>query len=111
MKIIDQFPDVDRLKRIVRPAAEWAMCAIFAVGMTALVFAAIIATQGCSTRTLVVMPDGTINATVTSLLYCPEATVIRVQDGNRTVDVMGEASGVGPVLESLGNNAAEVMRP
>jgi hypothetical protein len=65
---------------------------------------------GCSTRAISITP-GCVNATSTALLYCPEATVIRVVDGNRTVDMLGEASGVGAVVTGLGNNAVEVMRP
>ena len=78
--------------------------------MKYVLFLALLAIADCSTHTISITP-GCVNATSTALLYCPEATVIRVQDGNRTVDMLGEASGVGPVLESLGNNAAEVMRP
>ena len=78
--------------------------------MKYFLFLVLLAIAACSTHTISITP-GCVNATSTALLYCPEATVIRVQDGNRTVDVLGEASGVGPVLESLGNNAAEVMRP
>lgn len=71
---------------------------------------ALLALAACSSHTITITPGG-VNATSAALLYCPEATVIRVQDGNRTVDMLGEASGVGPVVESLGNHAAEVMRP
>lgn len=97
MKLVDQMPEIDRVRRIARSAAEWAMCAIFAVGMTALIFAAIIATQGCSTRTLVVMPDGTVNASVTAVGYCPEATLIRAG----SVEMISEASGVGAVVRDV----------
>ena len=65
---------------------------------------------GCSIHMINITP-GNVNATSAALFYCPEASVIRVQDGNRTVDMLSEASGVGAVMESLGNNAAEVMRP
>ena len=78
--------------------------------MKYVLFLAFLVLAACASHTISITP-GCVNATSTALLYCPEATVIRVQDGNRTVDVLGEASGVGPVLESLGNNAAEVMRP
>jgi hypothetical protein len=64
----------------------------------------------CSTRSIIITPDG-INATSTTMLYCPEATVTRVQDGNRTVDMMGETSGVGAAVQSLGHDAVEVLRP
>lgn len=64
---------------------------------------------GCSTHTISITP-GCVNATSSALLYCPEATVIPVVDGNRTVDMLSEASGVGAVVQGLGDNAAEVMR-
>ena len=58
----------------------------------------------CSHRTIIITPES-INATATTLLYCPEASVTRVQDGNRTVDMLGEKSGVGNavigILEEL----------
>ena len=55
---------------------------------------------GCSTRSIVIT-DGMINATSTTLLYCPEATVTRVKDGNRTVDTSGVETGVGETLKSV----------
>lgn len=57
----------------------------------------------CSTHTVSITPLG-INATSTALLYCPEATVTRITDGNRTVDVLSETSGVGAVVQ-------EVLKP
>lgn len=55
---------------------------------------------GCSTHTITITPQG-VNATSSAFVYCPEATVIRVQDGNRTVDMLGEASGVGAVVQGV----------
>lgn len=54
----------------------------------------------CSTRSIVITP-GTINATSTTLLYCPEASVTRVVDGNRTVDTSGVETGVGETLKGV----------
>lgn len=56
--------------------------------------------SGCSTHTISITP-GCVNATSTALLYCPEATVIRVIDGNRTVDMIGESAGVGAVVTGV----------
>lgn len=67
--------------------------------LAALVLVALIL-FGCSTRTIIITPDG-INATSSALLYCPEATVIQVQDGNRTADMVGETSGVGAVVTGV----------
>lgn len=63
----------------------------------------------CAKHQVYITPQG-VNATSSTLFYCPAATVLRVQDGNRTVDVLSEASGVGAVVTGLGNNAAEVIR-
>ena len=60
----------------------------------------ILALAGCSTHTISIGPDS-INATSTSFLYCPEARIIRAQDGKRTVDMVGEASGVGAVVTGV----------
>ena len=65
---------------------------------------------GCSMHTISITPQG-VNATSAALFYCPEASVIRVQDGNRTVDMLSEASGVGAVVQGLGHDAVEVMKP
>ena len=78
--------------------------------MKYVLFLAFLALAACSTHTISITP-GCVNATSTALLYCPEATVIRVQDGNRTVDVLSEASGVGAVVQGLGHDAVEVMKP
>ena len=78
--------------------------------MKYFLFLVLLALAACSAHTISITP-GCVNATSTALLYCPEATVIRVQDGNRTVDVLGEASGVGAVVQGLGHDAVEVMRP
>ena len=61
---------------------------------------AIVLLSGCSTHTISITPD-CVNATSTAILYCPEATVIRVTDGNRTIDMMSEASGVGAVVTEV----------
>lgn len=55
---------------------------------------------GCSAHTISITP-GCVNATSTATIYCPEATVIRVMDGNRTVDMIGESSGVGAVVTGV----------
>ena len=65
---------------------------------------------GCSMHMINITP-GNVNATSAALFYCPEASVIRVQDGNRTVDMLSEASGVGAVMQSLGDDAVEVLQP
>ena len=65
---------------------------------------------GCSIHMINITP-GNVNATSAALFYCPEASVIRVQDGNRTVDMLSEASGVGAVVQGLGHDAVEVMKP
>ena len=78
--------------------------------MKYFLFLVLLALAACSTHTISIAP-GCVNATSTALLYCPEATVIRVQDGNRTVDMLSEASGVGAVVQGLGHDAVEVMKP
>lgn len=60
----------------------------------------LLALAGCSTHTISIGPDS-INASSTSFLYCPEARIIRAQDGKRTVDMVGEASGVGAVMTGV----------
>ena len=61
---------------------------------------AIVLLSGCSTHTISITPD-CVNATSTAMIYCPEATVIRVIDGNRTVDMIGESSGVGATVTGV----------
>ena len=61
---------------------------------------------GCSIHMINITP-GNVNATSAALFYCPEASVIRVQDGNRTVDMLSEESGVGDTLRSF----SEVLQP
>lgn len=78
--------------------------------MKYFLFLVLLALAACSTHTISITP-WCVNATSTALLYCPEATVIRVQDGNRTVDMLSEASGVGAVVQGLGHDAVEVMKP
>ena len=90
--------------------SEFAKGMLLGIFIVVTMIWAIVLLSGCSTHTISITP-GCVNATSTAMIYCPEATVIRVTDGNRTVDMVGESSGVGAVLESLGNNAAEVMRP
>ena len=77
-------------------------CKGFLLGGTivAAMIWAIVLLSGCSTHTISITPQG-VNATSTAMIYCPEATVIRVVDGNRTVDMMGEASGVGEVVTEV----------
>lgn len=82
------------------------ICRVVAAVCIVLVLAATWVMQGCSTRTLIIHPDGTVNASVTAIGYCPEATVIRAGD----VEMLSEASGVGAVVQSLGHDAVEVMR-
>ena len=60
----------------------------------------VLAIAGCSTHTISITPEG-VNATSTSFLYCPEARIIRAQDGKRSVDMVGEASGVGAVVTGV----------
>lgn len=71
--------------------------------IVAVMIWAIVLLSGCSTRTIIITPD-CINATASSFLYCPEATVTRISDGNRTADMVGETSGVGAVV-------TEVLKP
>lgn len=71
--------------------------------MKLVITAAFLALTACSAHTISIGPDS-INATSTALLYCPEATAIRITDGNRTVDMLSEASGVGAVV-------TEVLKP
>lgn len=82
-------------------AGMWDSCKLLA----ALV-ATILATMwmlGCSMHTVYITPAD-INATSAALLYCPAATVLRVHEGNRTVDILSNTSGVGAVV-------TEVMHP
>lgn len=103
MKTPNQYPDVERE---IKAAFKWPT-RIVLIATAVLILIATWVTQGCSTRTLLVMPDGTINATVTSLLYCPEAGLIRAG----SVEMLSETSGVGATVQALGNNAVEVMKP
>lgn len=64
------------------------------------IVALLLALPACSTHTISIGPDS-INASSTSFLYCPEARIIRAQDGKRTVDMVGEASGVGAVMTGV----------
>jgi len=105
MKMIDQYPDVEQE---IRAALKWPMRLCLAIGLVCLLGAACLALQGCSTRTLTIHPDGTVNASQTALGYCPEAVLIRVEDGR--VEMLSEASGVGATVQALGRDAVEVMR-
>lgn len=89
-------------------AGMWTSLKFLALLAVLILFAILAA--ACSTHTISITP-GCVNATSTALLYCPEASVIRVQDGNRTVDMLSEASGVGAVVQGLGHDAVEVMKP
>jgi len=60
----------------------------------------LLALCACSTRSVIITPDS-VNATSSSFLYCPEATVTRIADGNRTVDMIGSESGVGETLTGI----------
>lgn len=77
-------------------------CRGFLLGGTivAAMIWAIVLLSGCSAHTISITP-GCVNATSTAMIYCPEATVIRVIDGNRTVDMIGESSGVGAVVTGV----------
>lgn len=81
-------------------APEWLIRSVeYGVIVAALVMGAWLA-AGCSTRSIVIT-QGTINATSTTLLYCPEASVTHVVDGNRTVDTSGVETGVGETLQGV----------
>ena len=68
--------------------------------MKYVLFLAFLALAACASHTISITP-GCVNATSTATIYCPEATVIRVMDGNRTVDMIGESSGVGAVVTGV----------
>lgn len=87
--------EVDSVERIGITAGVF----MFVVGVSLVVLVSWLMT-GCSTRTLLVAPDGTVNATVTAFGYCPEATSITAGK----VKMISEASGVGAVV-------TEVLRP
>ena len=71
--------------------------------MKYFLFLALLALAACSTHTISITP-GCVNATSTTMLYCPAATVTRIVDGNRTVDVLSGTAGVGAVV-------TEVLKP
>ena len=52
---------------------------------------------GCGSHTLLITPD-CVNATTEAFLYCPAAAATRIVDGNRTVEMLHETSGVGAVV-------------
>ena len=68
--------------------------------MRSVILILLLAMAGCSTHTISIGPDS-INATSTSFLYCPEARVIRAQDGKRSVDMVGESAGVGAAVTGV----------
>lgn len=103
MKTTNQYQDVERE---IKAAFKLSTRIVLAAAVV-LILVATWAMQGCSTRSLIVSPDGAVNASATAFVYCPEAILIRAGD----VEMLSEASGVGAVVQSLGNNAAEVMRP
>jgi len=74
----------------------------YITGVCTVVFGTlmIVMLTSCSTRSIIITPDG-INATSSAFLYCPEATVTRIADGNRTADMIGETSGVGAVVTGV----------
>ena len=91
------------MSKFIQPIGEF--CKGFLIGGTivaAMIWAiwAIVLLFGCSTHTISIAP-GCVNATSTATIYCPEATVVRVMDGNRTVDMIGESSGVGAVVTGV----------
>ena len=88
------------MSKFIQPIGEF--CKGFLIGAVT-VSLSIWATgllSGCSTHTISITP-GCVNATSIATIYCPEATVIRVVDGNRTVDMIGESSGVGAVVTGV----------
>lgn len=82
-------------------AGMWTSCKMLAA-LVATILAAMWL-LGCATHTISISPTD-INATSTTLLYCPSATVLRVHEGNRTVDILSNTSGVGAVV-------TEVLKP
>ena len=80
--------------------SEFAKGLIIGGTIVAAMIWAIVLLSGCSTHTISITP-GCVNATSAATIYCPEATVIRVIDGNRTVDMVGESSGVGAVVTGV----------
>ena len=58
------------------------------------------AISGRSTHAISITSEG-INATSSSFLYCPEARAISVHDGKKSVDIVGETSGVGAVVTGV----------
>ena len=88
------------MSKFIQPIGEF--CKGFLLGGTIVagMIWAIVLLSGCSTHTISITPD-CVNATSTATIYCPEATVIRVVDGNRTVDMVGESAGVGAVVTGV----------
>lgn len=84
----------------IKPLDDFVKGILVGAAIVAAMIWAIVLLSGCSTHTIRITPQG-VNATSTALLYCPEATVLRVQDGNRTVDMLSEASGVGAVVTEV----------
>lgn len=88
------------MNKFITPISEFAKGMLIGAAIVCAMIWAIVLLSGCSHRAIVITP-GMVNATSTTLLYCPEATVTRVQDGNRTVDMVGDGSGVGPTLKGI----------
>lgn len=63
---------------------------------------------GCSTKTLIINEAG-INATSSAFLYCPEASVIQINDGNRTGNMTADESGVGTVLQKVSGDVTNIL--
>ena len=80
--------------------SEFAKGLLIGDSIVAAMIWAIVLLSGCSTHTISITP-GCVNATSTATIYCPEATVIRVMDGNMTVDMIGESAGVGAVVTGV----------
>ena len=88
------------MSKFIEPISDFAKGMLIGGIIVAGMIWAIVLLSGCSTHMISITP-GSINATSTALLYCPEATVIRVQGGNRTVDMIGSESGVGETLPGI----------
>lgn len=93
MKLIDQYPDVEK---DVRDAFRWPMRLCWAVGIVCLLVAACMALQGCSTKTYT-SPEGA-KITSTTFIYGPELTGLRAVDGNRTLEIEGQKTDIQQAL-------------
>lgn len=93
-------------KREVNDAFMWPTIIVFVAAVALLVIASC-AMSGCSTHNLVT-PSG-INATSSEFLYCPAKTELRIKDDNRTIVWTADESGVGTVVQSLGDDVSNVL--